>query len=207
MAQQSRFAGSPFVRLFNQRKGSVHMIRNNKEARQALERQSLVGIDKYLKATTNVTILGTSYTPVQLKAVLQADLDAAAVAQTARATWQVAVEAERGTHAKAHGVLLGLKSLLVMQYGTKAADVLADFGFAPPKQTKKDPATQVAAAAKSLATRKARNTLGTQQKKAIKGTVASAPATTPAPVTPAPVATPSPVPAPAPAAGSTSSKS
>ena len=155
------------------------MTPNNKVSIQANERQSLVGVDKYLKAAT-IMVLGTSYTPTQIKMVIQAHLDAAAATQTARAAWQVAVETERKAHTVAHGVLVGLRSFLIMQYGKAASDVLADFGFVPPKVVKRTPATKVAATVKSLATRKARKTLGKKQRIAIKGVNPATPTAVPA---------------------------
>jgi hypothetical protein len=174
----------------------------NKATVQINERQTLVGIDKYLKEGTAISILGASYLPTQLKAVIQADLDAAAVTQTAHAAWQLAVEEERTAHATAHGVLLGLKGYLVAQYGKKV-DVLTDFGFTTPKAPKTTPATKVAAAAKAKATRKARGTLGKKQRLAITGAPDPATATgsTTAPATGA-----APAPAPVPATGAAPAK-
>jgi hypothetical protein len=169
----------------------------SKATNQTNERQALVGIDKYFKEGTVIPILGTSYMPVQLKAAIQADLDAAAVTQTAHASWLLAVQEERTAHATAHGVLLGLKSYLVSQYGKTKVDVLTDFGFTTPKVPRTTPATQVAAAAKAKATRKARGTLGPKQRLAITG--APEPAA-------APVPTPAPAPAPVPATGTTTPK-
>jgi hypothetical protein len=124
-----------------------------KATNQTNERQALVGIDKYLKDGTAIPIFGTSYTPVQLKAAIQADLDAASVTQTARASWLLAVQEERTVRATAHGVLLGLKAYLVAQYGKTKVDVLTDFGFTPPKVPRTTPATQVAAAPRPRARR------------------------------------------------------
>ena len=151
---------------------------SNKATNQTNERQALVGIDKYLKDGTVISVLGTSYTTTQLKTVIQADLDAAAATQTARSKWNDAVKSEQTAHAKAHGVLVGLKGYLVMQYGKTATEVFADFGFTPPKAPKTDPATVVAAAVKAKATRKARGTLG--KKARLKITASPEPATAPA---------------------------
>ena len=74
-------------------------------------------------------------------------------------------------------------------FGT-SPDALADFGLQPKKA--KAPATvtaKAAAAVKRAATRKARNTMGSQQRKLVKGDVTGVivtPITAPAPVTPAP---------------------
>src|ERR1700722_20047772 len=121
----------------------------NKAANEKTQRQALVGIDKYLKDGVAIPVLGTSYTPAQIKAAIQADLDAAAATQTAHAAWLTAVQEEHTKHATAHGVLLGLKTYLVNTYGKARVDVFTDFGFSPPKVPSTSAATRVAATAKA----------------------------------------------------------
>src|SRR5581483_10415404 len=79
--------------------------------------------------------------------------------------------------------------------------VLADFGFAPPKQAGLTPEQLVARGQKAAATRKARHTMGKKQKASIKGTVAPTAPATAAPASESTSATPpvAPVNAPAPA--------
>ena len=147
----------------------------NKATNEKNQRQALVGIDKYLKDGVAIPVLGTSYTPAQIKAAIQADLDAAAATQTAYAAWLTAVQEERTKHATAHGVLVGLKTYLVAAYGKAKVDVFTDFGFTTPKAASTPPATLVAGAAKARATRAARHTMGKKQRLAIKAAAAPAP--------------------------------
>ena len=149
----------------------------NKAANQKTQRQALVGIDKYLKDGTVIPILGTSYTSAQIKAAIQADLDAAAATQTAQAAWLTAVQEEHTKHVTAHDVLLGLKAYLVSTYGKAKIDVFTDFGFTTQKVTRPSAETRVAATAKAKATREARHTLGKKQRLAIKAVPDPAPET------------------------------
>jgi hypothetical protein len=71
--------------------------------------------------------------------------------------------------------------------------MLADFGFSPKKTVVKTVATKAEAATKAVATRQARHTMGSQEKKAVHGVLPAPtqpvpPATTP--TNPTPAATP-----------------
>ena len=77
-----------------------------------------------------------------------------------------------------------------------SADVLADFGLAPFKvPVTKTAEEKAVAAAKRVATRKARGTMSSKQKKEIKGSITAKLVVTPVTTSPAsmPVATPAPV--------------
>jgi len=121
-------------------KEGIDMATSSKATNQKTQRQALAGIDKYLVDGTVIPIFGASYTPVQIKAAVQADLDAAAATQTAYAAWRAAVQEEHTKHATAHGVLLGLKTYLVTAYGKARVDVFTDFGFTSPKVASTPPA-------------------------------------------------------------------
>src|SRR5579872_1887296 len=158
----------------------------SKISRQARLRRILSGIDKHFANVGSITLAGTSYTPADLKKILQADIDVSDASVKAKAAWQSDVQLERNSHAKVNPVIRMIRYYVLTQFGeTKdATDELADFGFSPRKSTKKTSATTTEAVAQAKATRTARNTMGKRQKAKVKGTVSKTPATgsPPAPV-------------------------
>jgi hypothetical protein len=148
----------------------------------AQEQTALGGIDKHFPAGTTVTLGGTQYAAADLKKILTDDLTALTNTGTLRASLHVAVLAEQETRAKARSVLKLLRAYIVATNGANAASVLQDLGYPPPRVTKMTVKAMALKADRNLATRVARGTKGTQQKKAIKGTVEpqiSGPAQTP----------------------------
>ena len=91
-----------------------------------------------------------------------------------------------------NGVLTALKSYVTQKFGSGAVATQADFGFSPEKTVVKTAATKAEAATKAAATREARQTMGSQQKKAVHGVLPVAQPVSPAPTTtnPTPAATP-----------------
>jgi hypothetical protein len=139
------------------------------------EQLTLSAIDKYFGSVTQVTLLGTNYTPAALKALIQSDIDAVNLVGTTKAAWSSAVANARVTRATASSVLSALKSVLVQKYGPDDTAVFSDFGDAPPKTAKQPtPAVKAVAVDKRTATRAARHTLGKKEKAKIKGAVSPA---------------------------------
>ena len=144
---------------------------------------------------------GTSFKTSDVITALQARLAAANTAQSTRATWQTAVKANATERASTQTLVSGGRQQVQGMFGG-AIDTLADFGLKPRKvRTAPTPEEKVAAVAKAKATRAARHTMGSTQKKSVKGTIT----TIVAPASPAvsTAAAPSPV-ASAPPQGSTS---
>ena len=139
-----------------------------------------------LKAAT-ITLDGEVYKPKDLQSQFQAEVDAAKVTQSAKTAYAQAVLAEEKVAAQLTLIRKALRAYLIGVYGATSATV-AEFGFTP-KETTVDVATKADAIAKRTATRAARGTKGSRQKKEITGAkpVASAAAPTSATVS-APVA-------------------
>ena len=128
-----------------------------------LTQQLIAGTAKHLTGTTQVQLVGSSFTPADITTklqsivTLQSDVDAAKAATKAKLTTQTANMPALRTFESAYVAYL------------KAAykgspDVLADFGIQPSKI--RAPLTvqaKAAAAAKRAATRAARHTMGSQQ--------------------------------------------
>jgi hypothetical protein len=179
------------------------MTTNQKTSRDAVQtrNQGLVDGLKKHEATLPTTMVGGVTTKTSdVIAVLLADIAAANAVEPARAAWQTAVQAARDQRAKAKPVASATRQYVQMMFAGQIAN-LADFGLTPRKpRTPLKPEQKAASVAKAKATRAARHTMGTQQKKKVKGTVTTivTPAgSTAAPSATAPVATP-------PAQGSTS---
>lgn len=121
---------------------------------------------------------------------LQAYVKAAENTKASNKTWRAHVQAERAVQLQISPTRQGVRSILEARYGKGGVELLT-FGFAPRKPTKKTVATKMAAVEKSTATREARGTRGSRQKKAIKGAVkGEAPAAeTTTTASPAPAAT------------------
>jgi hypothetical protein len=146
-----------------------------------------------------LTLGNASYTAQSIAQVLQDLVDSIAAADAAKASWQQALGKMTEARANLVPVVRDYLAWVKVTYRS-APSTLADFGVAPPKvRTPLTVEQQAAAVAKSKATRSARHTMGTAQKKKVKGTVATA--TAPA-TAPQPVATSSAVSAPATGTGS-----
>src|SRR5215472_12024590 len=146
--------------------------------RQEQDRKVLSGIDQYLAAVKTITIAGKDYAPSDLKPLFQADLDAAAASDAAKAAWKLAVVAERQARARVAFIRRALHAFVALTYGDPS-QALADFDFAPKKTGAPSAETKAQALAKRSATRKARHIMGSRQRKKIK---APAPQPSPAPV-------------------------
>lgn len=130
------------------------------------------GIQKDLTTVGPIQLAGVAYTPSSLSAVFQADSDAIDATDTQRKALQQAVLTQKSTHAKTAIVLAALRSFLLGYFGKLAVTILGDFGFNAPKTTpKKTVATKAAAVVKGKATRAARGTMGSVEKKSVKGNV------------------------------------
>jgi hypothetical protein len=169
------------------------MANRNKATRQNANRKIVEAIQKHLSG--NVTFSGVKYTPSQLAKMFQGGIDIADATDAARKQWAVAVAAEKSNQTSLTGVQSSLRNYVAATYGETSTE-FADFGFTPRKVRTVDVDKKAAARAKRLATRKARNTMGSRQKLKVTGataSAASAPAETPVasqPVTPAPATAP-----------------
>jgi hypothetical protein len=151
----------------------------------ALAEQLIAGTNKHLAGVTRVMVAGGSLTPSQVTSQLQEIVNLRADVDTAKAVTKAKLAAEKADMPRLRVFLDAYVTFVKAAFGT-SPDVLADFGVQPKKAAA--PATvtaKAAAAAKRKATRAARHTMGTQQRKAVKGDVTGivvTPITAPAPV-------------------------
>jgi hypothetical protein len=126
----------------------------------------------------SLTLGSATYTAATLVQTLKSLADAFDAADSAKASWKDALKNLTDTRAKVGPLLGDYQSWVRVTYrGTPS--MLADFGVTPPKaRTPLTAGEKASAAVKAKATRVARHTMGSKQKKSVKGTVtATAPAT------------------------------
>ena len=166
----------------------------SRTSQQDRARKSIAAIQKYLMQLASMSVAGVSYTPTEFIALLQKDIDLADAASNAREDFLVATTVASQQRATMAPIMGGFRHFLENMFSDPST--IAEFGFPPRKRGTSTAETKAAAVNKRAATRAARHTMGRQQKKDIKGTVAVTEPATPspaaAPVTPASVASASP---------------
>lgn len=166
----------------------------SKKNQAAQVKQLIIGANKhYPNGSQQLQVGGATFTVTGLTALLQSFVDNRAAVEASKAATKAKVQAEDVQAPSQLAVIRAFEAVVRSTFGT-SADVLADFGLAPPKA----PATRTAeekavSAAKSAATRAARGTKGKNQKKDIKGAITAKLVVTPVP---SPVSTPVVTPAP-----------
>jgi hypothetical protein len=129
----------------------------DKNTAQALDQKAIQGVTKYFAKVKNMTIAGTVYTPVALKAVFQAEIDAITALDTSEAQFKQQAADTRTARAKAIVVRAGLRAYILATYGAAAVQVLGDFGMVVPKPLgKRSAQVKADAVTKAQATREAR---------------------------------------------------
>src|SRR5689334_10864974 len=99
-------------------------IPNNTHA-MAQGQAVIEGVAKHF--ATSVMILGVTYTPTELKAVFQSDIDATKAADASRAQFLEKVAEGRAARAKAREVRAGLRTYVLGTAGPQAVSMLKDF--------------------------------------------------------------------------------
>ena len=128
------------------------------------------GIKKFLSGIGTLPVGSQNMTPADLIKVFQERIDAGKAAIAAEASRAAAVKADRDERAKTAALVRAFRRIVQGMFSA-SPDTLAVFGLRPQKVAKKTVASKAQAAAKTRATRKARNTLGKKQKASIHGTV------------------------------------
>jgi len=158
--------------------------------------QFIQGARKHLKRDWVLYVAGKKYVASDIIALLQSRADAAHETTLAKAAWHGArTHEETILQDSAQAVAAFRQNMLAMF--ADSPDALAEFGLAQRKAHRAlTPAELVERGARAKATRAARHTMGSRQKKAIKGSgvadavappVAYAPSASPPPPAPAPV--------------------
>lgn len=160
-----------------------------KTADAARAAQMIVGLGKHFPNVGSLTIEGAARTLAQIEASLQALVDLRKAVNDARAAAKAKLAAETAQAPALRTFMDAVATVVKGSFGN-SPDVLADFGLAPKKvRTPLTVEQKAAAAAKRTATRAARHTMGSKQRKDVKGAVTGVtitPVTAPHPVATAP---------------------
>jgi hypothetical protein len=135
-----------------------------------LAKQLIAGTTKHLGNGTKVMLSGGSFTAVEITSKLNQLVTLRTDVDTAKAQTKAKLAAEKADMPALRTLMGALVTFVKAAYGN-APDVLADFGIHPKARTPLTVEAKVAAAAKRKATRAARKTLGSKQKKGVKGDV------------------------------------
>ncbi|MDP9148795.1 MAG: hypothetical protein M3O36_02475 [Myxococcota bacterium] len=141
----------------------------NRNGQLAADQKMIDGVAKYLSKFTSLPVGSQQVTPAEMIKVFQDRIDAAKAAVTAEAARSAAVKVSRDTRKQTAAFVLSLRRMVQGMF-SQSPDTLAEFGLKPIKAAKTKVATKATALAKSTATRKARNTMGSKQRKGVKGT-------------------------------------
>ena len=168
-------------------------------------KQLIAGTGKRLAKGTQVSLVGSSFTPDQVTSQLQAIVNLRTDVDAAKATATAKIAAETAQMPALRTFMSAYVSFVKAAYGT-SPDALADFGLSPKSRAQLTAEANVAAAAKRKATRAARHTMGSKQKLGVKGDVTGitvTPITATQPTVAAPGTIPSSPSAPATSTGTT----
>jgi len=151
-------------------------------------------IKHYPTGSQPLQVGGATFTVTGLTELIQSFVSNREAVEVSRAALMAKVQAERAQAPSQLVVIHEFEKVVRSTFGN-SADVLADFGLAPIKVRATRTAEEKAvAAAKRVATRQARGTMSSKQKKDIKGSITAKLVVTPVTTSPAsmPVATPAP---------------
>ena len=158
---------------------------NNRTTLKTRNTGVAAGIDKHVSSP--ILLGGVPYTPPELKNIFAAQTAALAAADALHTQWIDQVQAERAASKKANTVYRLLRTFLIAQHGPGANAMLNDFGMTAPKiRGAATVKVKADAVVKRKATRAARHTMGTVQRKSVTGASLAAGAA-PAPTHAAPV--------------------
>ncbi len=153
-----------------------------------LAEQLIAGTDKHLASVTQVMLTGGSFTPAEVTTKLQALVKLRNDVNASKASTKAKLALEKTNMPALRTFMAAYVAFVKAAFGTKP-DVLADFGLHPKTRAQLTVEAKAAAAAKRKATRAARNTMGSVQKKSVKGAVTGivvTPITPPRPTVTAP---------------------
>ena len=159
------------------------MKKDSKGQVAAAAKQLIAGAEKHLTSTTQVSLLGSSYTPAQVTSTLQSLVTLRSDVDASKASTKAKIANEATQMPALRAYMSAFEAYVKAAFGS-SPDVLADFGIIPKARAPLTVEAKAAAAAKRASTRAARHTMGTKQKKAIKGDVTGVtltPITAPAP--------------------------
>jgi len=142
-----------------------------KSNKAALATKLIAGTKAHFANVAQLTFNSATYTPAQIIAAFQLIIDLRQAVEDAKAATATKVAAETSQIVGPYEILNAYVTFVKATFA-KSPDVLAEFGIKK-KASAKAPtvAAKAAAIAKRDSTRAKRNTMGSKQKRAVKGTV------------------------------------
>lgn len=132
--------------------------------------QLIAGTNKHFATASPLAFASATYTPAQVTSSLQTLVNLRSDVDTAKAATKAKLADETAQMPTLRSFMAAFESFVRATF-SKSPDVLADFGLTKKARTPLTVEQKAAAAAKRKATRAARKTMGTKQKKSVKGTV------------------------------------
>jgi hypothetical protein len=146
--------------------------KTNRVKQLAANQTFINGLTKHADKLSALTVGGAPVKVADVVAALKAEIAAENAVAPAKATWEATVQAAKDQRAKTKTALTGVKQSLQLMFAGQV-ETLGDFGLKPRKQpAPRTPQQKAASVAKAKATRQARHTMGSVQKKAVQGDVA-----------------------------------
>ncbi len=175
-------------------------MKKNKLTQITSDQNMITGTQTHLAQLSSFPVGSQTVALADIVKVYQDRITTAQAAQTAQAAATAAVQANRDKRAQTSAFTAAFRRMVQGMFA-ESPDTLASFGLAPIKVGKRTVATKANAIAKNKATRVARHTMGSNQKKDVKGTVDPSPTTSPStpvapPAAPVPAITAAPAPTP-----------
>ena len=144
-------------------------IGKTNEAAQA--EQLIVGAKKHFATAASLAFASGTHTPAEIESALQTLIDSRAAVTAAKAVFDAKIVDEATQTAPLRPLVRAFAAFVKVTFAN-SPDILADFGFKPPKaRTQLTVEQKAVATARAKATRAARHTMGTNQKKQVKGTI------------------------------------
>jgi hypothetical protein len=156
----------------------------NKKTALAQNQQAIQGIEKYFAHVKSLTIAGTVYTPANLKATLQAEIDAENSVTEGQAQYRQQVVAAKVARSQGRATRKLIKAYVLTNFGADNVQTLGNFGIPVPKST-----SNRTAKSKAQAADRAANTRKLHEEAIASVDAAAAAAPAPAPTTPVTPAT------------------
>jgi hypothetical protein len=147
--------------------------KNRRIDQLAGEQKLIDGTKQFLWQLQSIPVGSQMMTPPEIAQVLEDRIAKAKAAVAAADAHTAAVKADRDERKKTAPFVSALVRIVVGMF-SQSPDTLGVFGLKAPRAGKKTVAVKSVAVAKVVATRKARHTMGTKQRKTVKGTVPSA---------------------------------
>jgi hypothetical protein len=148
-------------------------IATNRNGKITADQHMIDGVQKFLSQFASLPVGSQTVTPADIVRVFQERLDTGKAVLAADAARIAAIKADKDKRVQTAAFTQSFRRMVQGMF-SQSPDTLAAFGLKPLKAAKKTVETKATAVAKSKATRKARNTMGKKQKKAVKGTVPTA---------------------------------